>query len=453
MFVNNVQPAIEDFHALIERDLNSADEQLDLLDGLQIERNVTFGGRVLAHSLRPVFLSESAYQDVQDTVYLIRQAILNIAEQFFNTAEGLSELGLEDWEVELVSIPTNVRRLAATARMDAFMTANSFKFVELNAESPAGMGYVHHLGHIYRELPIFKEFEKQHPVRFVSPLEHLVAGLVRIYHEEFGGRQELPSIAIVDRLDVPTYNEFLLTKEYFETHGMPCEISDPRDLELRDGWIFANGRKIDLLYRRLLVNEFQEIRDECDAFFKGYLAQKTCYLNSFRTKLVHKKALFSLLTDERFTEHLNQQQVKAIEDHIPWTRVLRDSKAAIEGREVDLVDFVRKNRERLVIKPNDEYGGKDVIIGPISTESVWMSAIDRGLRNGYVVQDLVDIHREDFLVRTERGSWEHEPTIVDLDPYLNGPLMGGCLTRVSTSAIANVTAGGGTLPLFILRYD
>ena len=44
------------------------------------------------------------------------------------------------------------------------------------------------------------------------------------------------------------------------------------------------------------------------------------------------------------------------------------------------------------------------------------------------------------------------PTIIDLDPYLNGPLMGGCLTRTSASNLANVTAGGGTLPMFILRH-
>jgi hypothetical protein len=49
-------------------------------------------------------------------------------------------------------------------------------------------------------------------------------------------------------------------------------------------------------------------------------------------------------------------------------------------------------------------------------------------------------------------SWELVPTIIDLDPYLNGPLMGGCLTRTSAGNLANVTAGGGTLPMFILRH-
>jgi uncharacterized circularly permuted ATP-grasp superfamily protein len=454
---NDVSRAIRDFNEIIERDLSAADSQIDLLHQLQIDRKVTFGGRPLAHSLRPVFLTEYAYQEVQDTVYLLRQAILNVAERHFNRREVLEQLGLEEWEIEFAAIPTNVRRLAATARMDAFLTADSFKFVEVNAESPAGMAYVHHLGAIYRELPIFQSFHQRHPVRFVSPLEHLVAGLIRIYHEEFSGVEELPTFAIVDHLNVPTYNEFLLVKDYLEKRGMPCIVSDPRDLECRDGWIFAEGRRIDILYRRLLINEGREIETQCPAYMEGYRAQKTCYLNSFRTKLVHKKALFALLTDLTYTHDLHQQQLSAIREHIPWTRRLADTSTsgldwAQDGRPIPLLDFVLRNRDRLVIKPNDEYGGKDVTIGPAVTDAEWHRAIETGLKGGYVVQEAVNISREDFFVRRS-GSWLHEPTIVDLDPYLNGPLMGGCLTRTSTSALANVTAGGGTLPLFILRYD
>jgi uncharacterized circularly permuted ATP-grasp superfamily protein len=453
---NDVRKAILDYHDLIDSGSNDADAQIDLLHSMQVDRKVTFGGRPLAHSLRPVFLTESAYQEVQDTVYLLRQAILNIAEHHFNRREVIEELGLEPWEIELAAIPTNVRRLAATARMDAFMTEDSFKFVELNAEAPAGAAYVHHLGAIYRELPVFQEFHRRHPVRFVSPLQHVIDGLVRIYHEEFSGLEERPTFAIVDHLDVPTYHEFLLIKDYLAVRRIECEVVDPRELETRDGWVYANGRRIDILYRRLLTNEFREMESECGAFIEGYQAQKTCYLNSFRSKLVHKKSLFSLLTDVRYTNDLHEQQMSAIRDHIPWTRKLADTRTAgfewERNEPIALLDFVRRNRERLVIKPNDEYGGKDVTIGPVATEAEWLSAIDRGLEEGYVVQESVDINREDFLVRRD-GSWIIEPTIVDLDPYLNGPLMGGCLTRTSTSALANVTAGGGTLPLFILRYD
>ncbi len=448
----HLDSAIEHYNSLIEGDLSFADAQLEQLLQLQHDNDVLFGGRPLANSLRPTFMTEPFYTDVQDVVYLIRQAILRIAAAFFTDETILrEELGMDDWEIELAAIPTKIIRLAATARMDSFVTTDGFKFVEVNGEVPAGIAYTAELGRIYRQLDIFKKFEKRFPVRFVSPLEHTAHALLQIYHEQFDGSNEIPSIAIVDDLDVPTIHEFRLIKAYFERMGHVCEISDPRKLECRDGWIYANGKKIDILYRRLLMNEYYAMKDDCKAFLEGYRAQKTCYLNSFRTKLVHKKALFAFLTDEKYAHVLNSRQLSAISNHVPWTRKLRQQATTFRGLPVDLVDFIRKNRAHFVIKPNDEYGGKGVVLGFQASESEWDDAIAGALASNYVVQEIVDIHREPFILKTD-GTWKRVPTVIDLDPYLNGPLMGGCLTRISATNLANVTAGGGSLPMFILRY-
>lgn len=447
-----LQAAIDHYHDLIGSDLQTAEQQVEELWQIQLERKVTFGDRPLTNSLRPTFLTEATYNRVQDTVYLIRQAVLTIAAAFFNDEHLLrEEMGLEEWELELASMPTNVIRLAAIARMDSFLTADSFKFVEINGESPAGIAYIHELGRIYRELPLFQKFQESFPVRFVSPMEHALAAMLQIYHEQFDGREERPTFAIVDHTDVPTIHEFNLLKAYFERMGFPCEVADPRALECQNGWIYANGRKIDILYRRLLLNEFYAIKDDCPAFLEGYLAQKTCYLNSFRSKLVHKKALFAFLTDERYTHVLTREQQETIQRHIPWTRMLREQTTTFRGLTIDLVEFVRANRKYFVIKPNDEYGGKGVTLGFAASQAEWEEAIARSFEKAHVVQEVVDIHREPFLVQSN-GSWEMIPTIIDLDPYLSGPLMGGCLTRTSSSHLANVTAGGGTLPMFILRH-
>ncbi len=211
----HLDSAVEHFNRLIGDDLTFADEQYEELLGLQKDNNVLFGGRPLATSLRPTFMSEPFYTDVQDAVYLIRQAILKIAASFFNDHNVLrDELGMEDWEIELAALPTKVVRLAATARMDSFITTDGFKFVELNGEVPAGIAYTSELGRLYRNLEIFKRFESKYPVRFVSPLEHTMHALFQIYHEQFDGKEYLPSIAIVDHLDVPTIHEFDLIKSY-----------------------------------------------------------------------------------------------------------------------------------------------------------------------------------------------------------------------------------------------
>ncbi len=444
--------AIDYYHSLIARDLSAAEEQLEWLLEEQRNRNILFGNRPLAYSLRPTFLTEQQYQYVQDVVYMLRQAILRIAQAYFHNHRILrEELGLEEWEIELASIPTKIIRLSATARLDSFMSQGSFRFVEVNAETPAGMAYIHELSKIFREMPIFKAFTEKYPARYISPLEHLINSLVAVYHEQFDGEEEHPRFAIVDHLDVPTYWEFLLMKDYLERHGYPCEIVDPRELELHDGWLYANGKRIDILYRRLLMNEFYEIKDACQAYLEGYKAGKTCFLNSFRTKMAHKKAIMALLTDKRFNHVLTPVQLRTVMEHIPWTRRIKEQKTDFRGLSIDLLEFIRANQKYFVIKPNDAYGGKEVTIGKLVSPSEWEEAIEHGLIAGYVVQEIVDVTREGFFIPRD-GIWDVYHQIVDLDPYLNGPLMGGCLTRVSSLALANVTAGGGTLPLFILRH-
>ncbi|HUK13796.1 MAG TPA: hypothetical protein VLW17_10900 [Thermoanaerobaculaceae bacterium] len=442
--------AIADYHRLITADLAAADAQLAWLVEQQHARGALFGGRPMATSLRPAFLSEATYRAVEATVFTLRRALQALADAYLTDPAVLDELGLTELERELLAIPTKVVQLSATTRLDAFMTADSFQFVEVNAECPAGLAYCHELAGIYRELPLFRTFAAFRPVRFVSPLEHLLAGLLRVYHEEWGGAEERPSFAIVDFLNIPTYPEFLLIKSYFERHGCACEIADPRMLECRDGWIVANGRRVDVLYRRLLTNEFAAIRPECRALLDGYRAGRTCFVNSFRTKFLHKKAVFALLTDPTYASILDDHTRGVIRAHVPWTRRVREQRTEHGGERVDLLPHLRRHREEFVLKPNDEYGGKGVVIGFAASPKEWDDALDRALRHGDVAQELVRVHREPFLLRGE-GGWETVDQIVDLDPYLNGSLLGGCLVRISATNLANVTAGGGSLPMFVLR--
>lgn len=449
---NSLSEAIAHYHALVQADTHRADDEFAALQEKQRAGRILFGDRPLANTLRPAFLTEHQYMYIQDTVYILRQAVLKLADAYFQDAAHLELLGLTPVEIELAAIPTHVIRLSATARMDAFMTEKSFKFVEINAESPAGPAYVHELAHIFRELNLFQTFEQKYPVRFVSPLEHLIAGLLRIYHEEFDGKTERPAFGVVDFLDGPTHHEFELVRDYLARLGFACEIADPRALDCRNGWIYANGRKIDLLYRRLLTSEFLEVKEDCAAYLQGYRAQKTCYLNTFRATLVHKKAIFAFLTDESYNHILTRRELDVIDAHIPWTRKIRDQRTAFRGLSINLLEFIRANRKYFVIKPNDQYGGRDVLLGFAASETEWEEAISFGLQEGFVVQEIVDINREPFLYQVD-GVWEEIPTMLDLDPYLNGPLMGGCLARISTTNLANVTAGAGTVPQFILRYS
>src|SRR4029453_17869701 len=96
---------------------------------------------------------------------------------------------------------------------------------------------------------------------------------------------------------------------------------------------------------------------------EAYRAGAICMVNSFRSKLIHKKALFAVLTSAKRAGLFTEPQRAAIRAHVPWTRLVRKEKTDYQGEEIELLDFVAANRHRLVLKPNEDYGGREISIG------------------------------------------------------------------------------------------
>jgi uncharacterized circularly permuted ATP-grasp superfamily protein len=173
-------------------------------------------------------------------------------------------------------------------------------------------------------------------------------------------------------------------------------------------------------------------------------------VNSFRAKLLHKKMSLALLSDDRYERLYTPAQRAAIARHVPWTRKVREGHTTYGGKVVDLAEFVLKGRARLVLKPNDEYGGKGVILGWTVDAHEWEQAFLAALTSSYVVQERVEVPREPFPVLLENVHFLD--LAADLDPYLFWGKVQGSLCRLSSSALLNVTAGAGSVvPTYIVE--
>src|SRR5439155_8764469 len=63
-----------------------------------------------------------------------------------------------------------------------------------------------------------------------------------------------PAIAIVDWRGLPTLTEFAMFQRYFESRGITTVICAPEDLTYSRGALRANGKTINLVYRRVLTS-------------------------------------------------------------------------------------------------------------------------------------------------------------------------------------------------------
>jgi uncharacterized circularly permuted ATP-grasp superfamily protein len=272
-------------------------------------------------------------------------------------------------------------------------------------------------------------------------------------YEEFLGRkpERAPSIAIVDLADVPTVKEFELFKEFFERAGYPSIICTPQELDFSNNRLSARGFEIDIVYKRLLVNEYLPIMRDYPALLDAYRARAICMVNSFRSKLIHKKALFAVLTNQRYASLFSEPELEAIRAHVPWTRTVRDEQSDYNGEQINLLEFIRHNNQRLVLKPNDDYGGHGITIGWNTDAAEWEQAIQNALANGdYLVQERVPTARETFPALTDDGRIEFAEQLVDLDPLLFNGKVGSAFTRLSYTELANVSSGGGMVPTYIV---
>ena len=209
---------------------------------------------------------------------------------------------------------------------------------------------------------------------------------------------------------------------------------------------------MDLIYKRVLITELFEEGGIDHPVIRAVRDNAVCMVNPFRCKILYKKTSLAVLSDERNQHLFDLEELRAVEDHIPWTRTIEERHTVHDGKPIDLIPYISKYKDNFVLKPSDEYGGKGIVLGWLVDSSTWEKAILAALETPYIVQERVEI------------PWEPYPSLVDGRVHLSnrmqdtapfafyGEYMDGCLTRLGTDPLLNVTAGGGSsVPTFVVQ--
>lgn len=446
-----LREAIQNYHDLLTDSL-AAESQAQLDDQLH-RRGLYFGERPLCTVLRPRFITTEQYRFLQARV----QGVLRAFERAYRAAledRGLrAQFCLTDWEEELVRADPGFLAPSPTSRVDTFFVTEQggLRLTEYNAETPAAAAYNDALTEVFYTLPLMREFLRRHEVRPL-PARHGVFHALLDGYQQWSGNQEAPQIAILDWREVPTYSEFVLFDQFFKAQGLNCIIADPREVEYRNGRLFAGETPITLIYKRVLINELIGRCGMDHPVVRAVRDRAVCMINPFRCKILHKKASLAVLSDERNSDLFSAEERQAIAAHIPWTRRVEERHTLYRDQQVDLIPFILEQRERLVLKANDEYGGKGIVLGWQTDTQEWEQAVLTALSEPFVVQERVAVPSETYPTLVD-GQVQMGERIMDTAPFVwYGDYVDGCLTRLSTDALVNVTAGGGsTVPTFLVE--
>ncbi len=349
--------------------------------------------------------------------------------------------------------------LALLGRLDSNATfsharwRDAFKMLEPNTVGVGGIHYAPTSASVVLDVlsDVLRDaFPGHRVVPMPDPRELLFDEMVSV-SRRLGRR--LRGVALIENTDFTTgTDEFGNLAKYFAARGLKAVVIDPRALRLSNGRLIAKGQEVDLLYRDCELNEFIDMEADGRRLRAVRYAIQHGRLISGLLWEFDQKSCWEIFTDSAYTRYFTAQQRRFFRRHLPWTRLVRDTKVSNpSGKRVELTAYVRRHKNGLVLKPNTLYGGQGVVVGDTVSQSVWEQTLHKALRGRtrYVVQKRARIATERF-PRLEGGRIREVERRVVSGFFVNSTGV-GLIGRFSSDPVVNVSRGGGLLSALVLR--
>ena len=266
--------------------------------------------------------------------------------------------------------------------------------------------------------------------------EHMFLAMFRAEWQAARGTAPLRRVAIVD--DDPAaqylYPEFVLFRRLFEQHGIDAIICDPRQLVLRDGALWHDQVRIDLVYNRLTDFALEE---------PAHAVLRAAYCEAAAVVTPHPRA-HALYADKRNLAALCDADLltawgvdaatrQALTTGIPRTEVVAAAHA----------EAYWARRKQLFFKPAAGYGSKAAYRGDKLTRRVFDEIMSGENSAEYVAQALVPPSARRLAVAGEAVALK-----LDLRNYVYDGRVQLVAARLYQGQTTNFrTPGGGFAPV------
>jgi hypothetical protein len=400
--------------------------------------------------LMPHFVSPGQVRRVKHAVTALCRVLDRFCDAYPDDAALREELQLPDTEDSLIRIEPGFPRPMRICRLDAFLQGYDVKFLEFNADSPAGVGYTDILFEGLRTTIQLPRVRQEFDTAYARILPELITTLRDAYAHVKQTRSDLPEtprLALVDAEGSPSVPEFRIICAAAQAAGIRADHATLDEVAYDGTTLRVKDEPVQLVYRRALLEDLDQ-SDLVAAARDG----RVCLVNPFRSRVANNKKLFALFQDPRFAHLIEGDEADVIKETIPWTRILRPGRVTYGDWTLDLLSFVSDNREKLVLKPASDFGGHGVNLGMETPQEKWEAIIAAHAdRADYIVQEYVPVPEEMFPT-VEDGHVQMRLKRFNINPFGIGGRYAGSITRISDRAVINVSAGGGLLPSVIGRH-
>jgi len=285
--------------------------------GLERLRAIHYGGRRIMMVLRPALLTHPRYEAERLAVALVARALKKVVAVAHGEPALLDALSIDPEEAALVAIDPGFDNVDVNDRFDGFISKR-LGFLEVAGTCPGGVGWHDESTRAFMETSVGAAMAREYALEPLFVLPELHKALVETWRD-WGGSGD-PTVAIVDWADVPTMPEFELIREELRAGGLETLIADPRELVFDDGRLRCGKTAIDLVFRRLVMQDVLARPDEVRPLVDAARAGAVCMINPFAAEILAHKSVFQLLTTTHHDFGLSAAERTAIDNHVPWTR-------------------------------------------------------------------------------------------------------------------------------------
>lgn len=450
--MNQLSEAVTRYHKILEsepyKDLSWAHD----LHSRMKAHNLVAGGKPVSPVLRPHFITRRQYAGLVKAAESFSTSLQRVQTKALGSPALLARMELLPAEKMLAAVDPGYSFPSVTSLLDTNINNGTLRFSRYIPDTPTGVAYGDALSDLFYDSGPVKEFRKRYRLEKLPGTKHLLQAVLKAY-KEWGGKNKKPNIAILEfrhPFQAGESGESAIIAEFLRREGHEVGVVSPEQLEYRDGVLRHGQFTIDLIFRRMKVQEFLVRYDLSHPLLRAYRDHAVCVVNSFRSELAQKKAIFDLLTDEEITADFPAAERKAIKEFVPWTRVVQEAKTKYHNKTVDLPDFILHNRSKLVLHPNDDGADHQTFRGSEVDEAAWEKALRSALRNPYVVQEAMDPVVDVFPV-LQYGHLEMQKMRIDVHPHSYLGKVHGCsswLTAVGPSGFSTLS---GVAPTFIVE--
>ncbi|MFD8711568.1 hypothetical protein ACFV07_14065 [Streptomyces anulatus] len=366
----------------------------------------------------PMAIPRAAYAEIFRAsvalVDLLRRAAL---ESGHTTADRLAAYEMPAAEDRLwVSDPFIEERYAdSVVRPDLVIGPDGPQFLEFNVSGALG-GVVETQSRLAVWRRLHADEEGRTPFRSPSPFA-VRAEMFRSLSEELA---VAPRVAVVGSARVTGVERryFEMEADYYNSHGLTARFFEPE--ELPEAWDCAPHLRYPVGLRNFTIPDWLDAGLDTTPV-QGALDHGCLLVGTQTSTFLHSKLTMGLLSEGR--PWMTEGDRRLVERYLPWTRILSERRTDREGQQVDLLPFVLKNRELLVLKAALGESGQQVTIGREADQAAWESAV------GEAVQGSTSVVQEFVQPQTCRvaliADGVDEPYDVDVAPVLGPLLFGG----------------------------